>query len=215
MSEHIIAYEGLAGTCLGVMQEKYVPLYVPWVNLQKSVEGTMQRPPYTVESGIAWVRKLEGKKGTDEVFAVLAKIGTDADELEYIGHMGIHEVSWPKASGVTGSIFGDPKAQRKGYGTEAKLLLLYHCFYRLGLRKVTSSVKAFNGNSIGHLFKCGYTIWGVEKRAQFHEGTFVDVVELEVFREDWEPIWERYQETRKLPSLTDEQRANVQKITGR
>jgi len=47
---------------------------------------------------------------------------------------------------------------RIGIGTEAMLLLLYHAFMILGLRKVTATVKVFNAPSMGHSIKSGYKL---------------------------------------------------------
>lgn len=209
--KHIIAYVGQARTYLGVMQEAYVPLYAPIVNRRAGIEGTLQRAPYSVESGREWVRSLDKSKGKDEVFAILARIGR---ELRYIGHTGIHHIDWSKGTGTTGSIIVSEQGRGKGYGTEAKLLLLYHCFNVLGLRKVHSTVKAWNAASLGHLLKAGYQIVGRRKREVFHEGTYVDEILLEIFRDEWEPVWKQYRKTDSLPSLTDDQRTLIRKETG-
>lgn len=207
---HIIAYEGRAKVSLGLMQEDYVPLYVPWINRRIGIEGTLQRPPYSIEGGKEWVRSLAKERGQNEVFAVLLK---DKKSYRYIGHTGVHHICWPDGRATTGSIFGAEKSQGRGYGTEAKLLLLYHAFMVLGIRKMESSVKAFNAQSLGHLLKCGYRIIGRKRRQCFHEGMFVDEILLEAFREDWEPIWDRYQKNGDLPKLTQAQRALVRKET--
>ncbi len=124
-----------------------------------------------------------------------------------MGHTGIHHVEWPHGIGSTGSLIGVPDAQGKGIGTEAKLLLLYHAFMILGLRKITSFVKSFNARSAGHLMKCGYKPVGRYHKHHLHEGAYVDEIHFEVFREDWEPIWNTYQRDGAQPRLTEEQRA--------
>jgi hypothetical protein len=50
--KHVIAYEGKVGTALALMQEQYVPLFLPWVNWRIGVEGTLQRPPYSAALGV-------------------------------------------------------------------------------------------------------------------------------------------------------------------
>lgn len=210
MTRHIITYEGI-NVCLAVMQEAYIPIFAPWPNRRIGIEGTMQRPPYTIESGKEFVRGLEKSKGVNEVFAVLAR--TRSGGYRYIGHTGVHGIRWPAGIASTGSVFGAPHSRGKGYGTEAKLLLLYHAFMVLGVRKMESSVKAFNAQSLGHLIKCGYSIVGRKKEHVLHEGAFVDEILLEAFRSDWQPIWQRYKETKTLPALTKAQRALVEKVT--
>lgn len=204
---HTVSYEGKVRVALGLMHPGYVKLFLPWINRRVGIEGTLQRPPYSYASGVDWVRGLDKSKGEKEVFAVLLRAGTS---YQYVGHMGIHGITWPHGFATTGSMIGADGAQGRGLGTEAKLLLLYHAFMVLGLRKLVSTVKAFNAQSAGHLMKCGYKPVGRYKQHHFHEGAYVDEVVFEVFRDDWEPIWEKYQTTASLPSLTSEQRAFIE-----
>lgn len=209
--KHVLAYPGLVIASLGVMQEAYIPLFVAAINLQKDVEGTTQRAPYTFAMGQEWIQRLNQSRGKDEVFAILAHGARK--KLSYVGHMGLHGIKDGHAT--SGSMILTRKTQGNGFGTEAKLLLLYHAFYRLNLHEVRSNVKAFNAPSLGHLLKCGYQICGRFKEAIPHEGGRVDEILLQIRRQDFDPIWQRYQETRALPKLTDDQRALVSKETGR
>lgn len=203
--KHVIVYQGKRRVSLGLMQEAYIPEFLPWINWRLGVEGTLQRPPYSHAMGVEWVRGLDKSKGEHEVFAILVRSNGTKPGYGYIGHMGIHKQKFP---GIfeTGSLIGAYDAQGKGFGTEAKLLLLYHAFMVMGVRKVVSNVKAWNAQSAGHLLKCGYQYRGREPEHVFHEGAFVDSLSFSLLRRDWEPIWERYQQTGSLPSLTDKQR---------
>jgi RimJ/RimL family protein N-acetyltransferase len=212
--KHVIAYPGLVGASLGIMQEEYVDTFLPWPNKRIGIEGTLLRPPYTRNNFLEWLREIEKQKGSQELFAVLQHTGTAKRKTyRYVGHMGLHAISLAHGFAATGSVIGDARGRGNGCGTEAKLLLEYHAFMVLGLRKLTSGAKVFNGNSIGHLMKCGYKPIGRWSKHHLHEGTHVDEVLLEVFREDWEPIWERYQATKELPHLTEEQRKIVAELT--
>lgn len=207
--QHIISYEGKVKVSLGLMQEEYIPLFLPWANWRVGIEGTLLRPPYTLVSGVEWVRGLDRNKG-HEVFAILLRTTTEGGQsYQYVGHMGIHNIQWPHGFATTGSVIGVAGVQGQGLGTEAKLLILYHAFMVVGLRKLTSTVKSFNAKSMGHLIKCGYKLVGRYRKHHLHEGAFVDELLFEIFREDWEPIWETYQKTGTLPKLTDGQRALV------
>lgn len=202
MTEHYIAYKG-KNVSLGAMHRDYIPIFVQHANDLSVTQGTTMRPPFTREDEEAWFERVSKKSTTQELFAVLVN---EQDGYRYIGHMGLHAITWPSAFGTSGSLLFE---SGKGYGTEAKLLLLYHAFYVTGLRKVCSEVKAFNGNSWGHLLKCGYHQVGRRKDHHFHDGGYVDVILLEVFREDFDPIWKRYTKTGKLPALTEKQRKRL------
>ena len=204
---HLPAYEGLVNVSLGAMRREYLTDFVPWANNPEATAGVLIRPPVTLEEEFAWYDGLAKRKDTDNVFAILLQEKNKSQtRYRYIGHTGLHGVTWPGGIGTTGSIIGLPKLFGKGYGTEAKLLLLFHAFFVKGLRKIVSRVKVFNGNSWGHLLKCGYQVVGRHRAHHLHEGEFVDEVVLEVFKEDFLSIWEKYQKTKKLPSLTKQQR---------
>lgn len=206
--DHLIAYEGFVQTALAAMSESYVPLFAPHVNRRIGIDGTMQRPPYTIESGLAWVREMK-QDGKNEVFAILKR--SPSGQYSYIGHTGIHKIRWPNAIGESGTMISVPEGRGCGCGTEAKLLLLYHAFTALGLRKMSSRVKAFNAASLGHLLKCGYKIVGRRKEEDYHFGSFVDEILVEVFQDDFWPIWEMYRSRSELPTLTLEQRETIGK----
>jgi len=210
---HILAYEGKTAVSLGIMQEEYATLFVPWMNKRSNTEGTLMRPPCSHATGVEWVRGFDKTHGQSEVFAILLheSVGTD-EEYGYIGHTGVHDITWPHGFASVGSIIGDPKWQGRGYGTEALLLILYHAFMVLGLRKVTSTVSAFNARSIGHLLKCGYQPVGCYRDHYFHDGRYANEIIFEVFRSEWEDLWSRYNGSRILPKLSDEHRTLVRKL---
>jgi len=213
--KHVIAYEGKSRTALALMQEQYVPLFLPWLNWRIGIEGTLQRPPHSLAQGIEWVRGKDKSKGTDEVFAILERTAAGKKKsYRYVGHTGIHGLAWPDGNAKTGSIIGARGARGKGIGTEAKLMLLYHAFMVMGVRKLTSEVKIFNARSAGHLMKCGYRYVGTYRQHHFHEGHHINEMIFEVFREDWEPIWHAYQKSGELPQLTDAQRSELTALTG-
>lgn len=209
MTTHYIAYEGV-NLSLGAIQADYREDAVRAMNRRVDVSGTNQRAPYDPAGWDDWLSSLRNSRGEDEVLAVLRHTDTPAGrEHDFIGVMGIHRVKWPDGVGTTGSMFYARDNQGKGHGKEAKLLLLHHCFDIMGLRKVVSSVKSFNGNSLGHLVACGYRIVGRHQKHLYHEGAYVDEILLEVFPEEWRPLYEVYRKTGVVPSLSSEQKALV------
>lgn len=214
LMQHVIAYEGVH-VSLGILQMEYGPIFMPWPNARIGIEGTLQRPPYVLSDWENFLTYLSKNKGRDEAFAVLRHKSEPNQKLdyEYIGHMSINDIRGLDNRAKTGSVLGAKDSQGKGYGTEAKLLLLYHAFYVLGLRKICSSVKINNPQSLASLLKTGHRVVGKHKAHVFHEGTFVDELILEVFREEWESIWKTYKETKEIPKLTDAQRQAVKELT--
>jgi len=109
-----------------------------------------------------------------------------------IGTMGIHRINHKDGVASTGAMIGEKSCWGKGYGTEAKMILLNYAFNTLNLRKVCSSVFAFNGRSQKYNKKCGYTIEGVRKKHHFVNGKYVDEVLMAVFKKDFMPLWRKF-----------------------
>jgi RimJ/RimL family protein N-acetyltransferase len=213
MTDHYPIYSGLA-ISLGALRREYAPIFTAGVNDLEVTRGVLMRPPIILEQEYPWFEKPADEKNI--VFAILLQEKDASGAMtgyRYIGNTALHGLTWPNGMATTGSIIVDKTLFGKGYGTEAKLLLLYDAFRNRGLRKVCSNVKAFNGNSWGHLLVCGYREVGRRKQHHFSAGTFVDEIIFEVFRDEWEPIWEKYQQTKTLPRLTEEQRAYLKKET--
>jgi RimJ/RimL family protein N-acetyltransferase len=59
-------------------------------------------------------------------------------------------------------------------------------------------VYAFNKRSLRYNLKCGYKVEGVRKKQIFRNGKYHDEILIAVFKEDWLPIWERYQNSIKI-----------------
>jgi len=212
---HFIAYRGHCGTALAAMRREYLSEIMKNANDLSVTAGVLLRPPVTEADEETWLERILKKSASEQVFAILHTDTTDAgSEYRYVGHTGIHQIIYPERHGNTGSLLFEKGLHGKGCGTEAKLLLLHHAFHVKGLRKLSSEVKAFNANSLGHLLKCGYRIIGRRKQHRFHEGRYADEILLEVFRADFESIWEKYQKAKQIPKLTDKQRALVQSETG-
>lgn len=205
--DHIPVYSG-NHVSLGVVQEGYLPQLMQFINDPEAVQGIIVIPPVYEDTELEWLRSLSKKK-SDAIFALLAHIPGDPITYAYIGNTGLHSITWPHGTAVTGTLMGNRTFWERGIGTEAKLLLMKHAFDTVGLRKLTSTVKAFNARSLGHLLKCGYHIVGIRKDHFMYQGRLIDEVLLDGFRADWEPIWETHKESGALPKLTEEQRKLV------
>ena len=207
--EHYIVYSG-KHVALAGMQKEYIRLVMPWLNNPVTTAGVVLTPPITYEDELEWYESIRANR-SQRIFAILVRDGVDS-EWRYVGHTGLHNITWPDARASSGTIIGDEGVHGKGYGTEAKLFLLYHAFYVEGIRKITSELKAFNGHSLGHLLKTGYKVVGISKSHHFHEGVYVDEIMVEIFKEDFDPIWKRYKENAELPSLSVQQKKLMKKI---
>jgi RimJ/RimL family protein N-acetyltransferase len=111
-----------------------------------------------------------------------------------IGTMGIHSINWKDRTATTGALIGEKEYWGKGYGTDAKMTLLDYAFNTLNLRKIMSRVYAFNGRSLAYSLHCGYRVEGRLLRQRYAYGRYWDEIILGLFKSQWLPYWEAYNE---------------------
>lgn len=172
---------------LRVITEACVPEFLVWYNDSEVTRYISIYLPMTEKEEIEWVQGLSGRKSTDVVLAIVTKEG------QHIGNVGIHGINWRDRVATTGTVIGEKEFRGKGIGTEVKMLLLNYAFNTLNLHKICSRALAFNVASRRFSQKCGYQQEGVLRKHIFKNGEYVDQVLLAVFREDWLPLWEKFQ----------------------
>jgi RimJ/RimL family protein N-acetyltransferase len=117
----------------------------------------------------------------------------EPNENILIGTMGLNDISWTSRTATTGTVLGEKEYWGKGYGTEAKMLLLDFAFNALGLRAIMSKVLATNGRSLAYGNKCGYEeVARIPLWLRRQNGEYCDEVILIVTQERWKPLWESY-----------------------
>lgn len=156
--------------------------------------GRNLQSPLAVEH---YIKELYASQPTDgEIqFAVCL---TENDEC--IGMIGLEFVDLINGVAETGSWFHDPEYRNKGYGTEAKHLILEYAFDRLHLERIISIVFEPNTRSAAALAKQGYKPAGRLKYTDLKDGRYQDLLTFDLLREDWlacREQWRAEQERRK------------------
>lgn len=169
-----------------------VPLCLKWINDPEVREYLSVYQPMMEADENEWFESLHKQKDTNIVLTIVV-------DGKAIGVMGLHHISMKDGVATTGAYIGEKEYWNKGYGTEAKMLLLHYAFHTLNLRKVCSSVIAFNERSHAYSLKCGYKEEGRRKKQIYRNGEYHDEILLAVFREDWQPLWETFAEEHHLP----------------
>lgn len=169
--------------------EEDADLLFKWINDQEVTHFLSAHWPSSYEDEVEWIKKKLDSSKQDEL--VLGICLRETDEL--IGSMGLHHIDLRNGTAITGAVIGRKDLWCQGLGTDAKHQMLKYAFWELGLRKVCSEAMAHNGRSIGFNAKCGYREVGRRKRHQLKNGVYHDLILTEVFREEWEPLWENYQ----------------------
>lgn len=163
-----------------------IPLLTRWINDPEVIQYLNAYLPMMETEEENWLQNMQSSQHSDICFAIVV------DE-KMIGNMGIHNIDWRHRTAVTGTIIGEKEYWGYGYGTEAKMLLLAYAFNTLNLRKIRSSVLAFNERSHRYSMKCGYKEEGRLKEQLFRHGQYWDEILLAVFKDNWLPLWEQFE----------------------
>lgn len=156
-----------------------IPHLTRWINDPKVRMYLAAYLPAMEKMEEEWVEKLSENRMSDFVLVIETKEG------QPIGVMGVHKINWKDRNCTTGALIGEKEFWGRGYGTEAKMLLLEYLFNELGLFKVCSQAISFNKRSYNYSRRCGYRVEGVSKKHIFRKGKFWDAINLAVFREDF------------------------------
>ncbi len=168
-----------------------VPTLTRWINDPKVREFITATLPKTEEQEEEWLKNLSSNDN-NIVFAI------ETTEGALIGLMGIHQINWKDRVCTTGALIGEKEYWGKGYGTDAKMALLDYIFNTLNLRKVCSSVYAYNKRSLQYSLHCGYKIEGMRREHIYKDGKYWNLIEFGIFKKEWLPIWRLYKKTGKV-----------------
>lgn len=102
-----------------------------------------------------------------------------------IGFVGLTGINWIHRYAETYSGLRQGEYRNRGYGTEAKHLLLEFAFDHIGMHVLTSWVWEQNGRSAAALAKQGYRSAGVLKYDAIDKGLYYDDLVFDLLREDW------------------------------
>jgi len=164
-------------------KEKDLEKFLKWVNDPEVRQFVTVFMPYTKKQEEEWFDK---KRENEVVLTVETKDG------QVIGVIGLHDIKYHHRTATTGTLIGDKESQGKGFGTDAKMVLLNYAFNTLNLRKINSRAFATNQRSINYSKKCGYEVEGILKDEVFVDGKYISVVCLAVFRKNFKVIWRHY-----------------------
>jgi RimJ/RimL family protein N-acetyltransferase len=175
-------------TALVLLEETDAPQLVKWINDPEVTRFLKILGPTTLKEEEEWIGRLAARKPNEFVWGIW-----QLAEKRLIGTMGLHRISYRDGIATTGAIIGEKDCWGQGFGRDAKMQVLDFSFNALGLRKVCSSVLAFNERSLRYSLACGYQEEARRKAQLFRDGQYWDEIFLAVFRENWLPLWKKYQ----------------------
>jgi len=171
---------------LVIREENDANASVHWIN-DYDVTRTLGRDyPQTLDMQREWASGRP-QSNTDFVFGIWLP-----EEQKLIGTTGWHHVDARNHTAVFGLNIGDKTEWRKGYGTETVVQMLHYAFWRQNLRKVTLDVLGNNPGARALYERCGFRPIGILREHEFRDGRYVDRTIMELFREEWDPIFAAY-----------------------
>ena len=174
-----------AKVALRLVLEEDIPTYHSFMNNPEVTQFLAAYLPISLNQEHEWYEKVCKPKPDDMTFAIVDK---ENDVL--IGAIGLHKIDRQNLTATTGASIGDQSYWGKGYGTEAKMLLLEFAFNELNLRKIYSEVIGYNDRSVAYSKKCGYVEEARIPEHYFRKGKYWNKIVLAVYREKWQEIWE-------------------------
>lgn len=179
MSKRVVRAEG-SRVRLVILNEEDAEVLVNFINDPKTFIFLATMFPIPIHKEREWIKGLLEKMDTEPTFGIeLIETG------ELIGVMGLHKINFVDRTATTGALIGPEEYRGRGYGTEAKLLLLEYAFNTLNLRIIYSSVFSFNMRSKAYSLKCGYKEVARLEQKFFRGGEYADEIILQVTREDF------------------------------
>lgn len=134
---------------------------------QERMKHWTQEEAVRKQEGNNWNFLIENNEGK-----VVGRIGSH-DRDPHVGHFGY-------------GLAISKEYRRKGYASEAVLLLLRYFFQELRYQKVTIQAASFNEDSIGLHEHLGFQLEGRIRRAGFTKGQYVDVLNYGLTVEEFE-----------------------------
>ena len=177
------------------LQRADLPAIRRWMNDPETTQYRLARAfPLMEKAQEEWLDRLSGS--TTEFGLGIVTI----EDNKLIGWIGLHEVDWAHRTATTSTTIGEADHLGKGYGTEAKMLLLDFAFNALDLYAVRSRVMDDNKRSLAYARKNGYEEVGrLPKWIRRQDGERCDEVVLVVTQEQWRPLWQEYLRNRRSP----------------
>lgn len=139
------------------------------------------RVPFSAIAFALWIEELHAYQPPEEIqFAICLK---EDDRL--IGMTGVSNLDWINRTGETEIYLLSTAHRERGYGTEAKHLLLEYCFDRLQLEMVSSFIWEPNQRSVEAVLRQGYRPAGRIESRILQGGRFRDVLVFDLARDEW------------------------------
>lgn len=154
--------------------------YFNWFNDQEVCRyNSHHRFPMTTNDLAEYIKRSSSKIN-EIVLAVELK-----ENKTHIGNISLQKINYIDRSAEIAFMMGEKQYWGKGYGSKAASLLISHGFEQLGLQRIYfgTSQENVGMQKIGE--KLNFKQEGVRRKALYKNGTFWDIYEYGLLREEW------------------------------
>ena len=145
------------------------------------IRNMMGSPKYflSTENEKKWIEDAIWNK--DQI-----KVGICLKENDaLIGFCSLSKIDILNRSAESGMTIGNKNYWSKGYGSEARLLLLDYAFSERGFNRIWACILESNIASQKMFKKCGYKIEGLLKQSIYKNGKFQNQVIMSILQEEF------------------------------
>lgn len=144
------------------------------------------RYPFNEQSEEAWLERMSQPPIMDGRTDVLFTFGLKGED-QALGNSGLHKISMVHRNAEWGIFIGRPEQWGKGYGREVCKQMLGYAFHTLNLHRVYLRALTSNEGGIKAYKAAGFRQEGVLRQHMFVNGEYVDMVQMGVLRDEWQP----------------------------
>ena len=138
--------------------------------------------PFSREEEKDWIRSTwhDRKAGRAYQFAVENK-----ETKEFLGSAGLFDFDNIVKSCELGIAIHAEKNWSKGYGTDTMRVLLKIGFDYLNMNRIELRVMEYNERGVKTYEKVGFTHVGRKRQGHYHNGSYNDVILMDILKEEW------------------------------
>lgn len=158
---------------LRIVEKEDLPLVAEWFN-DPNFSGRFD--PLDSQQSRTEIEKKYGNLSSEEKWFIIEK--KDGTKIGFIGH-------FPDRSNLEIGYALVPSERRKGYGTEAVLVMVDYLFLSKNIVRIQAGTNIENKASQKILEKAGFQKEGINRKILFVRGKWTDFYNYSILREEW------------------------------
>lgn len=166
---------------LGPLDPSMLPMLTRWINDFRTIRTlAMDAMPMTTQQERQW---LEGaSSGRNQiVFAIY-----ELEDMAIVGSVNLFDVDHRHKCCELGIAVLDPARRGKGLGTEAVMLITDYAIHGLEMHNVQLATYEYNYAGQAAYARAGFREYGRRREARLHNGTWWDIIFMDVLASEWE-----------------------------